>query len=318
MRDVFVRTLTEIAARRPEIMLLTGDLGFGVLHDFAARFPKQFLNMGVAEQNMTGLAAGLALEGHIVFTYSLGSFPTIRCLEQIRNDVCYHQANVKIVTVGGGMSYGAVGPSHHATEDLAILRSLANMTVVSPGDHWEVDQATRALVDHPGPAYLRLDKSAAPPSHWLGEQFRLGEARMIRDGADLTLVATGGILEEAVRAADLLEGCGVSCRVLSIHTVKPLDTEALSAAARETGGMVVIEEHTVDGGLGGAVAENLLELGASPAFFLRIGLRSCFSSTVGSQHYLRKVYGLDAQAIVQAVLARGCGSRETIAMAAVL
>lgn len=318
MRDVFVRTLTEIAARRPEIMLLTGDLGFGVLNDFAARFPKQFLNMGVAEQNMTGLAAGLALEGHIVFTYSLGSFPTIRCLEQIRNDVCYHEANVKIVTVGGGMSYGAVGPSHHATEDLAILRSLPNMTVISPGDFWEVAHATRALIDHPGPAYLRLDKSAAPPSQQPGEQFRLGKARMIRDGADLTLVATGGILEEAVRAADLLEGCGVSCRVLSIHTVKPLDTDALSAAARETGGMVVIEEHTVDGGLGGAVAENLLELGVPPAFFLRIGLRSCFSSTVGSQHYLRKVYGLDAQAIVDAVLARRCGHRETETVKAAL
>jgi transketolase len=304
MRDVFVRTLTEIAARRPEIMLLTGDLGFGVLNDFAARFPRQFLNMGVAEQNMTGLAAGLALEGHIVFTYSLGSFPTIRCLEQIRNDVCYHEANVKIVTVGGGMAYGAVGPSHHATEDLAILRSLPNMTVVSPGDHWEVAHATRALIDHPGPAYLRLDKSAAPPSHQPGERFRLGQARMIRDGADLTLVATGGILEEAVRAADLLEGSGVFCRVLSIHTVKPLDTEALSAAARETGGMVVIEEHTVDGGLGGAIAEALMEAGVSPGFFVRMGLRNTFSSVVGSQQYLRKVYSLDAEAIARTVSAR--------------
>ena len=304
MRDVFIRTLTEIAARRPEIMLLTGDLGFCVLNDFVARFPKQFLNMGVAEQNMTGLAAGLALEGHIVFTYSIGSFPTLRCLEQIRNDLCYHQANVKIVSVGGGMAYGSVGPSHHATEDLAILRSLPGMTVVSPGDHWEVAEATRALVDHPGPAYLRLDKSAAPPSNQPEERFRLGEARMIRDGADLTLVATGGILEEAVRAADLLAGHGLFCRILSIHTVKPLDTEALSAAARETGGMVVIEEHTVDGGLGGAVAENLLELGVPLEFFIRIGLRSCFSSAVGSQRYLRKVYGLDAQAIVNAVLSR--------------
>ncbi len=305
MRDVFVRTLTEIAARRPEIMLLTGDLGFGVLNDFAARFPKQFLNVGVAEQNMTGLAAGLALEGHVVFTYSLGSFPTLRCLEQIRNDVCYHRANVKIVTVGGGMAYGPVGPTHHATEDLAILRCLPNMTVVSPGEHWEVAQAVRALVDLPGPAYFRLDKSAAPPSHQPGERFQLGKARMIRDGADLTLVATGGILEEAVHAADVLESKGVLCRILSIHTVKPLDTEALSAAARETGGMVVIEEHTVDGGLAGAVAENLLELGVPPAFFLRIGLRSCFSST-GSQHYLRRVYGLDAQSIVDAVLPMCC------------
>ena len=310
MRDTFVRTLTEIAAERAEVMLLTGDLGFGVLDEFAARFPRQFLNMGVAEQNMTGVAAGLALEGHVVFTYSLGNFPTIRCLEQVRNDVCYHQANVKIVTVGGGMAYGPLGASHHATEDLAILRSLPNMMVVSPGDLWEVAHATRALVDHPGPAYLRLDKSAAQPSHQPSEQFRLGRARMIRDGGDLTLVATGGILEEAVRAADLMKLQGVSCRILSIHTVKPLDTEALEAAARETGGLVVIEEHTVDGGLSGAVAENLMELGVSPGFFVRMGLPSCFSSTVGTQHYLRAVYGLDAKAIVEAVTARHCGVLE--------
>lgn len=301
MRDVFVRTLTGIATTEPGIMLITADLGFGVLRDFAARLPRRFLNVGVAEQNMTGLAAGIALEGWTVFTYSLGSFPTLRCLEQIRNDVCYHEANVKIVTVGGGMAYGAVGPTHHATEDLAILRSLPNMVVVAPGDHWETAEATRALIDHPGPAYLRLDKSAAPPSHLPGETFRLGQARMIRDGADVTLAATGGILGEALLAADALEARGIRARVLSVHTVKPLDVAALSAAARETGGLVTIEEHTVEGGLGGAVAEALLESGAIPRFFLRIGLRAGFSSVVGSQQYLRTVYSLDAAAIARAV-----------------
>ena len=144
MRGVFVEQLTQIAAERPEVMLLTADLGFGVLENFARRFPKQFLNVGIAEQNMTSVATGLALEGAIVFTYSLGNFPTLRCLEQIRNDACYHNANVKIVTVGGGMSYGAVGASHHATEDLAILRALPGTTVVSPGDDWEAGEATRA------------------------------------------------------------------------------------------------------------------------------------------------------------------------------
>lgn len=316
MRDVFVRTLTNIAVRRPELLLITADLGFGVLNDFTARLPKQFLNVGVAEQNMTGLAAGLALEGHTVFTYSLGGFPTIRCLEQIRNDVCYHLANVKIVSVGGGMAYGAVGPTHHATEDLAILRSLPNMTVISPGDHWEVAEATRAIVDRPGPAYLRLDKSAAPASNLPGERFQLGKIRTIRRGSDFTLVATGGILEEAVQAAEVLERDGLSCRVLSVHTVKPLDVETLSVAARETGGMAVIEEHVVDGGLAGAVAENLLEAGTPPRSFIRIGLRSCFSSTVGSQRYLRKVYGLDAPAIAAAVLTRGCHPSPEFLMAA--
>ena len=162
MRDSFVRTLTELAPRHPELLLLTGDLGFGVLNEFAARFRRQFLNVGIAEQNMSGLAAGLALEGHAVFTYSIGNFPTLRCLEQIRNDICYHGANVKIVCVGGGMSYGPVGMSHHATEDLAILRSLPGMLVLSPCDLWEAAEAARYLVTHRGPAYLRLDNSASP------------------------------------------------------------------------------------------------------------------------------------------------------------
>lgn len=301
MRDAFVRELTELAERDPRIMLLTGDLGFGVLTTFAERFPRQFLNVGVAEQNMSGLAAGLALEGHTVFTYSIGNFPTLRCLEQIRNDICYHKANVKIVCVGGGMSYGPVGMSHHATEDLAILRSLPGMLVLSPCDLWEAAEATRYLVTHRGPAYLRLDKSAAPATAQAGEIFRPGSIRTVRDGSDVTLAATGGILGEALLAADTLASQGIFCRVLSVHTIKPLDTDTLAAAASETRGIITIEEHAVDGGLGGAVAESLMEAGVFPAFFLRMGLRNTFSSVVGSQQYLRKVYSLDAAAIVQAV-----------------
>jgi transketolase len=303
LRDTFVRTLSAIAEYRPDLMLITADLGFGVLNDWIARFPGQFLNAGVAEQNMTGLAAGIALEGRTVFTYSLGSFPTVRCLEQIRNDVCYHDANVKIVTVGGGMSYGPVGASHHATEDLAIMCSLANMLVIAPGDHWEVAEATRALVGIPGPAYLRLDKSAAPPTHDEGETFRVGKIRVVREGWDVTLAATGGILGETVSAANILAASGVSCRVLSVHTVKPLDQPTLEAAARDTGGIVTIEEHSLHGGLAGAVAQVLLEAGTPPGFFLRFGLRT-FSSIVGSQSYLRKVYGLDARSIADGVMAR--------------
>ena len=308
MRDVFVRELTRIAAERPEVMLLTADLGFGVLDDFARRFPKQFLNVGVAEQNMTGLATGLAFEGRIVFTYSLGNFPSLRCLEQVRNDACYHGVNVKIVTVGGGMSYGAVGASHHATEDLAIMRALPDTTVMCPGDHWEVAQATRDMLDRPGVTYFRLDKSAAPPSHRPDEVFLFGRIRKIADGADATLIATGGILGEAAKAAGILRSLGIAVRLLSCHTVKPLDLESILDAARETGGIVTVEEHTVEGGLGGAVAEALLEAGGRPGFFTRIGLRSGFSSIVGSQQYLRSAYGLDAEAIVNAVT-RGARTR---------
>ena len=196
------------------------------------------------------------------------------------------------------------GASHHATEDLAILRALPGTAVISPGDNWEAGEATRAIVDHPGVVYLRLDKSAARPSNLAGETFQLGRARKVCEGRDVTLIATGGILGEAVEAAGALRGRGISARVLSMHTVKPLDREAICAAARETGGIVTAEEHTIDGGLGGAVAETLLEEGAAPGFFTRIGLRSCFSSTVGSQKYLRSVYGIDAAAIVDAVISR--------------
>lgn len=304
MRDEFIKALAAAAANRPDLMLLTGDLGFSVLDEFRARFPKQFLNVGVAEQNMTGLAAGMALDGRLVFTYSIGSFPTMRCLEQIRNDVCYHDANVKIVCVGGGMSYGPVGASHHATEDLAIMRSLPNMIVVSPCDPWEAVEATKAIIDTPGPAYLRLDKSAAPVTKFSGEVFEIGKARTLRDGHDVTLVGVGGVVAEALEASDMLALRGISSRILSVHTVKPLDIETLALAARDTGGIVTIEEHMVVGGLGGAVAESLMEAGVVPEFFVRIGLQSCFSSVVGSQKYLRTVYGLDARCIADVVLAR--------------
>jgi len=301
MRDAFVAVLAELAPRHPELLLLSGDLGFGVLNDFIARFPRQFLNAGVAEQNMTGIAAGLALEGHTVFTYSIGNFPTLRCLEQIRNDVCYHKANVRMVCIGGGMSYGQVGMSHHATEDLAILRSLPGIEVFSPCDVWEAAQVTRYLLSHRGPAYLRLDKSAAPACQTPEERFKAGSMRVVREGRDVTLAATGGILGEALLAAAELAERGISSRVLSVHTLKPLDAGALVKAATETGGVITIEEHAVDGGLGGAVAEVLLEAGAFPGFFVRMGLRNTFSSVVGSQKYLRAVYSLDAPSILRVV-----------------
>lgn len=301
MRDAFIDVLTELAPRHPELMLLTGDLGFGVLNNFRTRFPRQFINVGVAEQNMSGLAAGLAMEGYTVFTYSIGNFPTLRCLEQIRNDICYHNANVKIVCIGGGMSYGSVGATHHATEDLAILRSLPGMQVFSPCDLWEARQLTRCLVTRRGPAYLRLDKSIAPASALPDEIFTPGKIRTVRDGRDITLAATGGILGEALLAAGTLAEQGVSCRVLSVNTLKPLDLETLVSAASQTSGIISIEEHAADGGLGGAIAEALMEAGTVPRLFCRMGLRNTFSSAVGSQAYLRRLYSLDAAAIARVV-----------------
>jgi len=303
MRNAFIAELLELVPQDPRILLITADLGFGVFEDFARLYPKQFLNAGVAEQNMTGLATGLALDGRIVFTYSIANFPSLRCLEQIRNDASYHDANVKVVSIGSGFSYGALGISHHATEDISILRSLPGLTVVSPGDEWEVRQATRALIQTPGTCYLRLDKSKAPPTHKPGEVFEIGKARRIREGRDLTIAVTGGILEVALQAAEeLSKQHRIETRILSVHTAKPLDVAALAEAARETGGILALEEHTVEGGLGGAIAEVLLELPVIPRAFARVGLRAGFSSAVGSQEYLRKLYGLDRVGVVAQAL----------------
>jgi len=283
-------------------MLLTGDLGFNVLTDFAAKFPRQFLNVGVAEQNMTGLATGLAMEGLIVFTYSIGNFPTLRCLEQIRNDAAYHEANVKIVSIGSGFSYGPLGMSHHATEDLAIMRAIPGITIFSPADLWESMEATEACVKTPGPCYLRLDKSAAGRNEAPGEQFVVGQPRLRRHGSDLTIIATGGIVEEALAAAENLAAQNIQIRVLGVHTLRPLDPSSIIAASRETKAVITLEEHTVDGGLGGLVAELLLENDAAPRHFRRMGLRNGFSAIVGSQSYLRHRYGIDAAAIQSKVL----------------
>ncbi|MGH9524916.1 MAG: transketolase family protein [Terriglobales bacterium] len=300
MRTAFFRTLLEMAERDERVFLVVGDLGFGVVEPFAQKFPRQFLNAGVAEQNMTGVAAGLALSGKIVFTYSIANFPILRCLEQVRNDVCYHKANVKVVSVGGGFAYGSLGMTHHATEDLAILRSLPNMTVVAPGDPAETEAATRAIVAQDGPCYLRLGRAGENAVHRTPPDFKLGKAICARSGDDLTLISTGGMLETAMQTAELLAAQGVEARVLSMHTIKPLDADAILAAAGETAAIFTIEEHSVIGGLGGAVAEVLAEHDEARVPFKRIGLPSVFTTTVGSQEFLRERLGLSAAAIADA------------------
>jgi transketolase len=302
MRDSAIDKLTELAATDPRIFLITGDLGFGVLTDFAGQFPDQFLNAGVAEQNMTSVAAGIALEGRIVFTYSIGNFPTLRCLEQLRNDACYHNANVNVIAVGGGFSYGPLGMSHHATEDIAILRALPNMSVMVPSEPWQVANFIDVAAARPGPCYLRLDKSSGGTGLSDGEDWVFGKARTVRDGTALTLVTAGGILSEVVAAADALVKKGVHCRVLDVHTIKPLDTESLDRAAVETGGIITVEEHSVIGGLGAAVAEACLESSHRPALFRRIGLNDVYSEIVGSQDFLRNRYQMDAAAIEKVAL----------------
>jgi transketolase len=264
--------------------------------------PRQFLNAGVAEQNMTGLAAGMALSGKIVFTYSIGNFPTMRCLEQIRNDVCYHEANVKIVTVGGGFAYGPMGVTHHAIEDLAVMRAIPGLMVVAPGDPVETRAATRAITAHPGPCYLRLGKAGEPTVHPGPIEFQLGKAIRFREGRDLTLISTGGMLQTAAKAAERLATQGIQTRVLSMHTLKPLDESAVLAAARETGCIATLEEHSVNGSLGSAVAELLAETWDVKVPFKRIGMPPIFSPHIGSQEYMLQKHGLNDEAVAAVLL----------------
>jgi len=301
VRTAFIQTLIECARANERIWLLVGDLGYSVVEPFREELPDRFINVGVAEQNMTGIATGLALSGKVVFTYSIANFPTLRCLEQIRNDACYHNANVKIVAVGGGFSYGAQGMTHHATEDLAIMRALPNMTVVAPGDPIETALATRAIIEWPGPCYLRLGKAREPVVHQTPPDFQIGKAITMRDGSDVTLITTGGILFNAIQAAEQLTRYGIQTRVLSMPTLKPLDTKTVLAAAQQTKAIITVEEHSIIGGLGSAVAEVLAESGNSQITFRRIGIKDEFCQQVGSQEYLREAYSLSVEDIVDAI-----------------
>ncbi|WP_082539864.1 MULTISPECIES: transketolase family protein [unclassified Caulobacter] len=293
MRDSFIRALTDLAAEDPRVMLVSGDLGFSVLDDFIARFPDAYVNAGVAEQNMTAVACGMALTGARAYTYSIANFPTLRCLEQLRNDVCYHRADVTVVAVGGGFSYGQLGMSHFATEDLAILRALPEMTVVAPSDPWQAYVLTCQMHARGGPGYLRLDKGQAGLAPG---PVTLGRVRTVRDGDDAVIFAVGGILSEALGAAELLAAEGVGVRVVEVHTLKPFDVEGVRAAARACPYVLTLEEHSIVGGLGGAVAEACLEGGVAPRGFSRIGLRDLYPSEVGDQAHLRAHYGLDRHA----------------------
>jgi len=301
MRTVFNRELLEMARQDERIFLVLADIGYGEVEAFMQAFPDRFLNVGVAEQNMTGVACGLALEGNVAVTYSINNFVYLRPLEQIRNDVCYHNVNVKMIVIGGGLPYGALGVSHHATEDIAIMRVMPNAVLVCPCDLAEAAAAARAIFAHEGPAFYRCGRKREPPVHPGPIDFELGKAIRIREGADLTFIFTGTIGNQVLPAAEELDKDGIRSRVISMHTVKPIDRDAIVAAARETGGIVVVEEHQVHGGLAGAVAEVLCGECAAPEKFLGIGFPDTFVTKVGGHQWLLDQYGLSTRKIVQRV-----------------
>ncbi|HVI42641.1 MAG TPA: transketolase C-terminal domain-containing protein [Anaerovoracaceae bacterium] len=305
MRNTFVDSVCQLAETNKDIFLITGDLGFGVLNKFWDAFPDRFINAGISEQNMTALAAGMALEGKQVYTYSIANFPTLRCLEQIRNDVAYHDANVKIVSIGAGFAYGSAGMSHHATEDLAIMRALPNITVFSPADPLEVAKIVEAANEINGPCYIRLGKGGEPNLHEEIKDFKVGKAINIIDGDNVCIFATGAITGEAKLAAERLNNQGCSTALYSFPTIKPIDKDIIYDCAKKYDVIVTVEEHNVVGGFGSAVSEVLAGIKGNHAYQIKIGINDIYSSIVGNQSYLREYYRIDAKAIEEAIYKAG-------------
>ena len=289
MRDAFARVLEEEMAQNKRIVLITGDLGFGVLRRIHERFPDRLINAGIAEQGMVSMAAGLASTGRTVLVYSIGNFPVLRPLEQIRNDCVYHKVDVKIVCVGGGFVYGSLGMSHHATEDMAIMRAIPEMICYTPGDPAETEAVTHDMIWRRGTCYLRLGRGGEPKVHEGPVRgWSFPRAITLRGGKDLAILSCGGILTQAEK--------GISARVVSFPCLKPLDEDTVRELLTSFRKIITVEEHTIIGGFGSAVCEMAAEAGTG-CRIRRIGLNDCFTTVVGDRQYLREVYGMDGKAI---------------------
>lgn len=303
MRNAFADELTKLGHEDDRVVMLSGDIGNRLFDKFKNAHPNRFYNCGVAEQNMMGVAAGMAMSGLRPIAYTITPFVTTRCLEQIRTDACYHEAPVTVVSVGAGLAYANLGPSHHACEDISFLRSIPNMSVICPGDAFEVRAALRAVMNDNKPAYIRMGKKGEPQVHKaMPERFRIGEALTIQQGDDICLLSTGNMLPEAVEAAKLLREKGQSVEVVSFHTVKPLDTARLQDAFSRCKLVATLEEHSLIGGFGSAVAEWLVDAQISPKKFLRFGTPDKFYKLAGEQDFAREQLGLTGHRIAERIL----------------
>lgn len=301
MRNAFADELLKVAERDERVVFLSGDIGNRLFDKFKAKFPDRFYNCGVAEQNMMGMAAGLAMCGLRPICYTITPFTTTRCLEQIRVDVCYHGVPVIIAGVGAGLCYAELGATHHACEDIAFLRMLPTMTVICPGDPVEARCALDAAVQHPGPVYLRMGKKGEPVVHAERPAFTIGKAITMSRGTDVALLVTGTPLPTVVAAAELLRAQGISPEVVSFHTVKPLDETLLTDAFQKFAVVATIEEHSIMGGLGGAVAEWLADREPQKARLLRLGTSDEFLHEAADEEYARHHFGIDAEGIAKTV-----------------
>jgi len=311
VRNAFADEIASLATEDRRIVLLSGDIGNRLFDGFRSRFPDRFFNCGVAEANMVSLAAGLAMRGLRPVVYTIASFATSRCLEQIRVDCCYHALPVVIVGAGAGLSYASLGATHHACEDVAWLRVIPGMTVLCPGDPLEVRGALRAAVREPGPVYLRLGKKGEPTVHAEPPRFVIGEVLRVRSGHDVSLLAVGTVLPSAVAVADRLGNTGLSVDLASFHTVKPLDTSHLSRVFETCAIVATIEEHGVAGGAGGAVAEWRARHPEGRGRLLCIGTPDAFLHEAGSTAHARRKLGLTPEAIADSILAALAVDRST-------
>lgn len=299
MRTAYLDTLYELASKDKNVYALISDNGAIVYDKYRKDLEKQYLNLGISEANMLGMAAGMASCGKIPFAYTIGAFLAYRAFEFIRNDACLQNQNVKIVGVGVGEAYSALGPTHHSTEDLGGLRSLPNLTIITPASPMEVRKATLAAYEHKGPVYLRLGTNREPEIYEEDYFFELGKGVTLKNGCDVTLIGSGSILKDVLEVANKLEKEGIEARVINIHTIKPIDRDIIVKAINETGKIVTIEDHNIIGGLGSVVAEVIAETGKGVKF-KRIGL-SDFSKGYGSYQELKDNNGIGKEYIYSQV-----------------
>ncbi len=298
-RDAYGEALIELGKENDKVVVLDADLSKSTkTHGFSKAFPERFFNVGIAEQNLMGMAAGLASAGKIPFASTFAMFATGRAFEIIRNSVCYPKLNVKICATHAGITVGEDGASHQSLEDISCMRSIPNMTVIVPADGVETKKAIHAISKYNGPVYVRLGRSAVPTlNDEASYQFEIGKGVLLKDGKDLTIVATGIMVSKALEAAKRLEEKGIDARVINIHTIKPMDASLITQAAKETGAILTVEEHNIIGGLGSAVAETLVE--NYPVPMKRIGTMDTFGES-GKPDQLLEKYGLTTEAIVDA------------------
>ena len=299
MRNAFAREVTNLVKNNNKLMLLSGDIGNKLFDDYKSIAPKNFINCGIAEANMMGVASGLALSGLKPVVYTITPFTTTRCLEQIRIDACYHNVPVIIVGTGSGLSYASLGPTHHSLEDFAIFRAIPNITILSPADEIELKKCLRESLKMSSPVYIRIGKKGEPIISKNIDNFKIGSSIKHSNGKDICLIGCGTIMPEVLKAAELLKENKISCRVESFHTIKPLDTKSLSSIFNSVKVVSIVEEHSIIGGLNGAISEwytskNKIIKNVS---ILNFGVKDEFMHEVGTQAYARKKYGLTAENI---------------------